>query len=385
MPKGFPNTVADGYRSFFYHTNANVFVLAFSMTVSTQALLGGFFAGSTASIWMLKDLAPTVLSAVAANYFVSLEDRVKFWFVVASLVTQGAIIAEFLIPTIIPPAHFLVAAATTSFLKGTGVLMTGVTRATILQHFATSQNMGDLTKKLQSVAMVAWTLCGALGLAFVSVFPSFSVRFGAVCCCCVASFVLTFRAVCSANLRILTKTALGVILDVYSQSKFSQVPTPKDVARVSGVLASNPPTLLSEITVNPLLTLLESITESSFAEASSLKIAHRQCCFSLGLWNVKQSSRFGVFPRPSRESVVLLIHKECDLTDLLTGLMLSRAILERKSECSLRKALQEELNEIEVWATRAMNLYNELRVAGWDTGTCAVEFIENRISIRSIL
>ena len=227
-----PSTVGAGFPRFFTLTAASAVVSFFSMSIATRALLQSFFMDSTPGIWLLKDLAPAILTAFTANAVFSYDHHPRFWFVVAVFLTQVAIVVDFFIPSFVAPAFFLPAAAATSFLKGSAMLMFGISRATILQHFAKTQNVGELTKKVTSLQMVLYTASGAAGLAFASV-ASAELQTAAVAACFVASLALTRRAVVDIAFTTLTPAVVHRQLNEFRAN--SAVLSPAAVARASGL------------------------------------------------------------------------------------------------------------------------------------------------------
>ena len=73
LPRGYPHTVSHGYVGYTSWLAAGLFAHSFTVMVSTNALLSGFFAEMSAASWLMKDLLPPLLAGTLASRIHSLE------------------------------------------------------------------------------------------------------------------------------------------------------------------------------------------------------------------------------------------------------------------------------------------------------------------------
>ena len=100
MPTGYPHSVSQGFARFFLLNLFGAALAAFSLTLATQALLSSFFSHGTSVGWLLKDILPAFLTAYLAHTFINVETHPREWFIVANVITQGAVGFDFMIPFI---------------------------------------------------------------------------------------------------------------------------------------------------------------------------------------------------------------------------------------------------------------------------------------------
>jgi hypothetical protein len=175
------------------------------MTLATQALLAAFFLQSTPAAWLLKDIAPALLTAFAVNTFLHVERFPREWFILATVATQCASILDMCAPrlcgwiastawwsataaaagsspaTAVAPAAaaaagaagasqsflwlLLPAAAVSSCLKGISMVALQVGRTAILQGLARREgNLAEAVKRLNGIIVLVWPVSGALAL-----------------------------------------------------------------------------------------------------------------------------------------------------------------------------------------------------------------------------
>ena len=72
-------TVAPGYAGYTGWLAAGLFAHSFTVMVSTNALLSGFFAEMSAASWLMKDLLPPLLAGTLASRIRTLEANPKKW------------------------------------------------------------------------------------------------------------------------------------------------------------------------------------------------------------------------------------------------------------------------------------------------------------------
>lgn len=229
MPRGYPQSVAPGYERFFGLMIMSAFFSNVAMSVSTQALLGGFFAESTPQVWMIKDLAPSLIAAYLANRVGTYEMRPKYWLMIAAVLQQASSFADLLIPQLVSPECFLPAAIATTFVKHNAVLMHFVARASILQHFATHQNLGEIQKKFNSFGMVNFTIASALGIGFTTLCGSFTAHFAAIVVSSALSIGLTYASTSHVAFRVLTPATGQLVMQAYIGWKWMQLDAAKAI------------------------------------------------------------------------------------------------------------------------------------------------------------
>lgn len=414
MPKGYPDTTAVGFRRFFYLSIISSFVSNFASSIGFQSLLNGFFLGSSPQLWMLKDLIPALLAAYLANRVVSYENRPKFWFVVSVLMNNLSVISDMMIPWLLPN-HLLAAAVTTSTVKQSSALMFMVSRAAALQHFATNNNLAELTKKFNSFGMVSYTVATALGIAFCTLVTNFTVQLVTVVVCCAINMLLAPMAVNPISFRILNFNTMVVIMQHYVNKRV--VINPDQVSELLGTRMI--PKLSPEeqerdglLYISPPLDKL--LIRSDTLDEDVLYV-DRKGTFMLGLWRpsavpltVRECWQRYELPsmlravlrlcspwhwfRPKTNSLVegcfrgrrlvLFVHSKCGPADLVTAylIMYSAVFRHSDSEKSLRSFVRRCHQEQELWHEEGKILHEGLRRADWDVELPAVDHPNFRLS-----
>ena len=79
LPRGYPRSVSPGYAGYTGWLAAGLFAHSFTVMVSTNALLSGFFAEMSAASWLMKDLIPPLLAGALATNIRTLEANPKKW------------------------------------------------------------------------------------------------------------------------------------------------------------------------------------------------------------------------------------------------------------------------------------------------------------------
>ena len=368
MPRGFPLSCAPGYARFFYAYVSHAFISNFAMSIATQALLGGFFAESTPQIWMIKDLAPSVIAAYLANRVASYELRPVYWLIVSVALSQAATIVDLFIPLFVGPKYLLAAAIASAVVKHNAVLMHFVARASVLQHFAIYQNLGEVQKKLNSFGMITFTLATALGIAFTSVFPSFAVQSATVVASSAASIGLAYYSLSHIAFRGLTPLTGQLLAEAYVQSNFAKVRSLEDVRQTLGMSAvlKNNAYVEKCYACNPKLSNVSLDAEGTLVAGDGL-------CFTIGLWAVRSGSgngaasasllerTFGAAGKklsgalgqkqkeeggaegnssnPQRRRLVLLVHRKCPPSQLFLAHLLCYSALNAPKALAAASAL----------------------------------------------
>lgn len=421
MPSGYPQSCAPGYARYFYLYVLHAFVSNFSMSIATQALLGGFFAESTPQVWMLKDLAPSVVAAYFANRVASYESRPKYWLLVAVALSQGASILDLLIPCVVDPEHLLGAAIFSAVIKSNAVLMHFVARASVLQHFAIYQNLGEIQKKLNSAGMINFPIATALGIGFSTLFPSFAVQAAAVGLCSVAAVALVHASLSHVAFRSITPLTGQIVFEKFIATNYSEVETLEFAEQRLGTAArlTDNKYIEEHFVVNPPLSNINPSLEGTLLSGDSLD-------FTIGLWNPKRTTFYskmrGVVGQPR---LVLLVHRSCQprqlylahllcyvalseakkgfevspkaweisirsffnekiVSDLSSSPSLTTALEEAKVMCANNTTMTSEQSHSSpamVWSIRTAKFINLLKVEGWDAETPLLDDFGKRIAL----
>ncbi|RNF25103.1 uncharacterized protein Tco025E_02336 [Trypanosoma conorhini] len=414
MPRGYPESCEVGFRRYFLLSLCSSSVSSFASSIGYQSILNGFFLGSSPQLWMLKDLLPALAAAYLANRIVSYENRPKFWFFVSVGMHNLSVIADMLIPSLLSQ-HLLLGAVITSCVRQSASLMFLVSRAAALQHFAVSNNLAELTKKLNSFGMVIYTLFTALGIMYTSVVTSLAAQLVTVVFCCALNLVLSYLSMSKMAFRILNVTTLSVVLRDYVGREGvhrRHTPTPNEVSERIGLRmldekACDPNDRTRLLYVSPpvsklrvrfdrleedvlyacssemfLLALWEPVAPLSLKECWLRWELPRAC----SLFRSKSSSvtegkgmlvHNGTSPR-----LVLLIHQECDQLHLMTAYLLAYTALLYHAETAgeLTRFLRSCNEEQSVWLRHGAELHEALRRAGWDVEQLALDPPDFRLS-----
>lgn len=421
MPEGFPSSVAPDYQSFFYYSLIGAGVSNFSSAIGFQCLLSGFFLSSTPQLWVLKDLFPALLATYLANNVVSYENKPKRWYFMSTLLYNFTSISDIFISSL--SADFMVAASVcSSVMKQSSALMFLVTRSCALQHFAIGNNLGELTKKLNSYSMVVYTLASAAGTAFCYFVPNFYIKLSVAIGCLVFNQTFMTKLILSSiHYRILNLTTMTLLVDYYNQQKHvstgvgegKKVLSPKEVSRALGIFEVLPKNLrgVSQLLcISPPLkkliiqgsTLYKDVLFTSVSRsfliglfpASRFPLTWRQCFKRRELPDrIKAFNKRISFLSPSRfldfiqclasgkrkplkglkdifggKQLTLLVQVGCPAEDVVfANYLLLTAILQHgESEESVRSFLRNCEKEEEKWRREADNLRGLLKGAGWD-------------------
>ncbi|EOD36829.1 hypothetical protein EMIHUDRAFT_462361 [Emiliania huxleyi CCMP1516] len=147
LPRGYPESAAPGYGGYTGWLAAGLFAHSFTVMVSTNALLSGFFAEMSAASWLMKDLLPPLVAGTLASRIHSLEAsphlaNPKKWLSAACFANSVLGCAEFLIPHLLPKASWMGLAILTNVGKMTGYLIIGASRAVLQKTLATGAAAG---------------------------------------------------------------------------------------------------------------------------------------------------------------------------------------------------------------------------------------------------
>ena len=153
VPRGYPGSVSPGYAGYTGWLAVGLFAHSFTVMVSTNALLSGFFAEMSAASWLMKDLLPPLLAGTLASRIRTLEANPKRWLGAACFANSLLGCVEFLIPHLLPQASWMALAICTNVGKMSGYLIIGASRAVLQKALATGDNLGEVTTKLGTIGM----------------------------------------------------------------------------------------------------------------------------------------------------------------------------------------------------------------------------------------
>ncbi|KAF8301874.1 putative Vitamin B6 photo-protection and homoeostasis [Trypanosoma cruzi] len=414
MPRGYPESCEVGFRRYFLLSLCSSSVSSFASSIGFQSILNGFFLGSSPQLWMMKDLLPALAAAYLANRIVSYENRPKFWFFVSVGLQNLSVVAEMLVPSLLPQ-HLLLGAIMTSCARQSASLIFLVSRAAALQHFAVSNNLAELTKKLNSFGMVIYTIFTAFGIMYTSVVTSLVAQLATVLFCCALNLVLSYQSMSKIAFRILNVTTLSVVLRDYvgrGGIHRRHIPTPQEVSdriglRMLDEKARDPNDRTRLLYVSPpvsklrisFATLEQDVLYACSAEMFLLALWEPAAPLSLKecwrRWELPESwnlffSKFslgaaakGTFICKSiRQRLVLLVHQECDSLHLLTAYLLAYTALLYHAETvgEITRFLRSCNEEQSVWLRHGAEFREALRRAGWDVEQLALDPPDFRLS-----
>ena len=168
LPRGFPESVAPGYQGYTIWLATGLFAHSFTLMVSTNALLSGFFAEMSAASWLMKDLVPPLLAGSIASRITTLEANPKKWLTAACFANSVLGGVEFLVPHLLPKASWMALAICTNIGKMTGYLIIGASRAVLQKTLASrGDNLGEVTAKLGALGMLMHCFGAATALMLV--------------------------------------------------------------------------------------------------------------------------------------------------------------------------------------------------------------------------
>ncbi|CCW70674.1 unnamed protein product [Phytomonas sp. Hart1] len=414
MPKGYPDTTAPGFQRFFCLSQASSFVSNFGASLGFQALLNGFFLGSSPQLWIFKDLGPALMAAYLANRVVNYENRPKFWFSFSVSISNATVILEMLIPSVVP-THLLMAAILTSTIKQSTSLMYSVSRAAALQHFATHNNLSELTRKFNSVGMVTYTVSTTLGIVFCAYVPSFTIQLITVVVCCALNSVLAPVIMRPIVFRIVNFNTIHLIMHAYITE--GKILTPDNVSENIGILMV--PRILNKPYEHPSLIYISPPIDKLIIRSDTLDedvlYVDRNGMFMLALWEPTNAPltirecwhrwempsffrilRYRLLPqslfvkRAKRgtdtvfggKRLALLVHNKCSSRDLITAyLILYTAVLRHaRTELELRSFIKSCHTEQRKWREEAFSLRQNMRLVNWDVDLPAIDHPHFRLS-----
>ena len=223
LPRGFPHTVATGYAGYTGWLAAGLFAHSFTVMVSSNALLSGFFAEMSAASWLAKDLLPPLLAGTLATRIRTLEVNPKKWFGAACFANSILGCAEFLIPHLLPKETWMPLAICTNVGKMTGYLVIGASRAVLQKTLATNDNLGEITAKLGTLGMLMHC-CGAAAALTLTQFLGFTGQLAAIVAGAAVGFYAPVRASQCVVMSNVTAVSLRRLVSSWSAARRAAVP-----------------------------------------------------------------------------------------------------------------------------------------------------------------
>eukprot|EP00966_Prymnesium_polylepis_P186516 4323502-Prymnesium_polylepis.1 len=223
LPRGFPDTAAPGYKGYTAWLAAGLFAHSFTVMVSTNALLSGFFAEMSAASWLMKDLLPPLLAGTLASRIRTLEANPKKWLGAACFANSLLGCAEFLIPHVLPQGTWMAMAICTNIGKMTGYLVIGASRAVLQKALATGDNLGEITAKLGTLGMLMHCFGAATALTLTQ-FLGFWGQLGAISAGAVVGFYAPVRASQCVLMSSVTAVSLRRLVRQWAAARAAAAP-----------------------------------------------------------------------------------------------------------------------------------------------------------------
>lgn len=229
LPAQYPQSVAPGYLQFTAFAFTASVAGSAAMVLSTQSLLlavgvvgssnvpqAGIMAG--AFNWVMKDLIGQlggVLFASQMGKTRAFDADPKRWRMVAAMTLDGATLMEILSP-MLPSVWLLPVAGIANIGKNIGFLTASASRASINQALAIRGNLGDVTAKAGSQAIVASLMGTTIGIGMSSLLAhdtyNFTLGFCVLGCIHQISNYLSLQSVPLAHFN---RQRLQILLETY--------------------------------------------------------------------------------------------------------------------------------------------------------------------------
>lgn len=175
LPEGYPDSVRDDYWGYQCWDTLQAFCSTITGTITTQAVMKGFGVGDSAAsalgatvTWVLRDGVGMVGRIAFAWWKGSaLDADCKKWRLCADFLND---IAMFLELALLPYVSTMYVLCVTSAMKAIVGVAGGATRASITQHHAIRNNMGDVSAKdgsQETCVNLIGSFVGVLILSFI--------------------------------------------------------------------------------------------------------------------------------------------------------------------------------------------------------------------------
>ena len=224
LPRGFPDSVASGYAGYSGWLAVGLFAHSFTVMVSTNALLSGFFAEMSAASWLMKDLLPPLVAGSLAGRIRTLEANPKRWFGAACFGNSLLGCTEFLIPHLLPKETWMALAIMTNIGKMSGYLIIGASRAVLQKTLATGDNLGEVTAKLGTLGMLMHCFGSATALTLTS-YVGFYGQLGAISLGAVAGFYAPMRASQCVVMSSVNTVSLRRLVERWAAAREGSLPS----------------------------------------------------------------------------------------------------------------------------------------------------------------
>lgn len=175
LPEGYPESVRDDYWSYQCWDTLQAFCSTITGTITTQAVMKGFGVGDAAAsalgatiTWVLRD-GVGMVGRIAFAWWkgCALDADCKKWRLFADFLNDIAMFLELVLLAYISSAYVL---CVTSAMKAIVGVAGGATRASITQHHAIRNNMGDVSAKdgsQETCVNLIGSFAGVMILSFV--------------------------------------------------------------------------------------------------------------------------------------------------------------------------------------------------------------------------
>ena len=229
LPRGYPHTVSHGYVGYTSWLAAGLFAHSFTVMVSTNALLSGFFAEMSAASWLMKDLLPPLVAGTLASRIRTLEANPKRWLGAACFANSLFVATEFLIPHLLPKETWMVLAICTNVGKMVGYLVIGASRAVLQKTLATGDNLGEITTKLGTLGMLMHCFGSATALTLIH-YLGFWGQLGAISAGAAVGFYAPMRASQCVVMPTVTIVSLRRLVKRWAEHRVGLPTTPASSA-----------------------------------------------------------------------------------------------------------------------------------------------------------
>jgi hypothetical protein len=190
LPAQYPKSVAPGYLGFVTFCFSASIAGSAAMVLSTQTLLlavgivGASHAGSAGILagalnWVMKDFVGQLGGVIFASQMGqtrAFDSDPKRWRMVAAMALDAATLLELLSP-LVAPSLVLPIASVANIGKNIGFLTASASRAALHQSLAIAGNLGDVTAKAGSQAIMASLIGTSVGIGLSSLLQHDTLNF----------------------------------------------------------------------------------------------------------------------------------------------------------------------------------------------------------------
>lgn len=355
LPKGYPSSVAHGYKVFALGQFLSSMLSASNGVLSMQALLHavGVGAGSlplAATLnWVIKDglgqLGGVIFTSLVSNQF---DADPKKWRFLASLSMELATLIELLTPLL--PGYFLLFASVANIGKNISFLAASASRAAIHKSFAIHENLADVTAKTGSQWVLASMMGTGLGISIVSVLGNeFYSIFSAYLVCSSVSLGVTYYSLNNVTITTLSLSRLESLIHHYFSNSSVEDSGQSDVNLTFEVSQMSDKNVLSPLQLRDLEYLLGTPTLDmlpplyigydlnksikSEEQLQEIQYIHEEDKYLINVLSSDFQKQLNNDLQKNQAEVHLLFREGAGITDLLLGLVnahLARSLLVEK-------------------------------------------------------